>query len=246
MRYRSIITLTLMLTMFLTAQQPKPAPKKPAVKKSSSVLKTDEEKMSYLSGYDIGLKIAANVKASGFPLRTSAYSAGMLDALDGIENRLTPEEIQQCVELFQKMNPQADNQKKLDEMLAKYKKEGADFLAANAKKDSVMTTPSGLQYKVLRNGNGRSPADTNTVTVHYRGRLINGTVFDESYGRGEPTTFRLDQVIKGWTEGLQLMKEGSKFEFYIPNNLAYGDQPAGQLIPPGSALIFEVELLSFK
>ena len=110
----------------------------------------------------------------------------------------------------------------------------------------MKTTASGLQYKILREGTGALPADTSTVTVHYRGRLINGVVFDESYGRGEPTTFKLNQVIKGWTEGLQLMKVGAKFEFYIPNNLAYGEQPAGQLIPPGSMLIFEVELLAVK
>ena len=119
-------------------------------------------------------------------------------------------------------------------------------ISANKLKDSVKVTASGLQYKILREGTGKAPAETSTVTVHYRGRLTNNVVFDESYGRGEPTTFQLNQVIKGWTEGLQLKKAGAKFEFYIPNQLAYGERPAGQLIPPGSMLIFEVELIAVK
>jgi FKBP-type peptidyl-prolyl cis-trans isomerase FklB len=236
----------LVLSTVLFAQQPKNESKKPVAKKKASPLKTNEEKMSYLSGYDLGLKVSANVKSNNFPLRSSAFVAGITEALEGTENRLTPEEIQQVVEVFQKMSPQADDQKKLAGVAAKYKKEGEEFLSLNGKKDSVRTTSSGLQYKVLRDGTGRSPADTSTVTVHYRGRLISGVVFDESYSRGEPTTFRLNQVIRGWTEGLQLMKEGAKYEFYIPSMLAYGDQPAGQLIPPGSTLIFEVELLSLQ
>jgi FKBP-type peptidyl-prolyl cis-trans isomerase len=241
-----ILVLCTLFAIAAYAQQSKTTAKKPSSKKSSVVLKTNEDKMSYLSGYDLGLKVSSNVKSNNFPLRSAAFVAGITEALEGTDNRLTPEEIQQVVEVFQKMNPQSDDQKKLAAVSAKYKKEGEEFLAANGIKDSVKTTPSGLQYKILREGTGRIPADTNTVTVHYRGRLINGVVFDESYGRGEPTTFRLNQVIKGWTEGLQLMKEGAKFEFYIPYNLAYGEQPAGQLIPPGSTLIFEVELISFQ
>jgi FKBP-type peptidyl-prolyl cis-trans isomerase FklB len=241
-----IAAMCLIVAVTVSAQQPKNDPKKPAVKKKLTVLKTNEDKMSYLSGYDLGLKVISNVQSNNFPLRSTAFVSGLSEALEGTENRLTPEEIQQVVEVFQKMNPQSDDQKKLGAIAVKYKKEGEEFLAANGKKDSVRTTPSGLQYKMLREGTGRMPADTNMVTVHYRGRLISGVVFDESYARGEPATFRLDQVIKGWTEGLQLMKEGAKFEFYIPYNLAYGEQPAGQLIPPGSTLIFEVELISFQ
>lgn len=242
----SMFFVCLMFTVSIHAQQPKTDPKKPAPKKKAVALKTNEDKMSYLSGYDLGLKVSSNVKGSNFPLRSGAFLAGISEALEGSENRLTPEEIQQCVEIFQKMSPQSDDQKKLAAVSAKYKKEGEEFLAANGKKDSVKTTASGLQYKILREGTGKSPVDTSTVTVHYRGRLINGVVFDESYARGEPTSFRLNQVIRGWTEGLQLMKEGAKYEFYIPNNLAYGEQPAGQLIPPGSTLIFEVELISIQ
>lgn len=240
---------TLLLFVFgisfsLNAQQPKTDTKKVQPKKKSIALTTNEEKMSYLSGYDLGLKVSANVKSNNFPLRSSAFVTGITEALEGADNRLTPEEIQKVVEFFQKLNPQTEGKRNLDEIVSKYRKEGDEFLAANAKKDSVITTASGLQYKILRDGTGKSPADTSMVTVHYRGRLISGVVFDESYARGEPTSFRLNQVIKGWTEGLQLMKEGAKYEFYIPNTLAYGEQPAGQLIPPGSTLIFEVELIS--
>ena len=240
------IIVVLMFSFSAVAQQPKANQSKPKPKQKTSVLKTNEDKMSYLSGYDLGLKVSSNVKSNNFPLRSTMFVLGLQEALEGKENQLSPEEIQQVVEIFQKMNPQANDQAKLAAMSAKYKKEGEEFLAANGKKDSVKTTVSGLQYKILREGTGISPVDTNTVTVHYRGRLINGVVFDESYSRNEPTTFKLNQVIKGWTEGLQLMKVGSKFEFYIPNNLAYGEQPAGQLIPPGSTLIFEVELIDVK
>lgn len=239
-----------MFAVTADAQQPKTGKTQPKPKVTtptkSTALKTDEDKMSYLSGYDFGLKVTSNIKANNFPLRNASFLAGIKDALEGIENQLPPEEIQRIVEIFQKMNPQNENQQKLDEIIQKSKKEGDEFLAANAKKDSVMTTASGLQYKILRVGSGKSPADTSTVTVHYRGRLINGVVFDESYARGEPATFRLNQVIRGWTEGLQLMKEGGKMELFIPSGLAYGDRPAGQLIPPGSTLIFEVELIAVQ
>jgi FKBP-type peptidyl-prolyl cis-trans isomerase len=124
----------------------------------------------------------------------------------------------------------------------KSKKEGEDFLAANKSKEGVKTTASGLQYKVLKEGKGPKPKSTDTVKVHYRGTLLDGTEFDSSYKRGEPVEFPLDQVIKGWTEGLQLMPAGSKYQFWIPANLAYGE-PGNRGIPPNSTLIFEVELL---
>ncbi|MCK9407989.1 MAG: FKBP-type peptidyl-prolyl cis-trans isomerase [Bacteroidetes bacterium] len=246
MQRLSVLLMCLIFVVSAYTQQPKSDAKKTMPKKKTISLKSNEDKMSYLSGYDLGLKVGSNVKSSNFPFRTAAFVGGITEALEGFDNRLTPEEIQHVVEIFQKMNPQADDQKKLAGISAKYKKEGEEFLVVNGKKDSVKTTASGLQYKILREGTGKSPMDTNTVTVHYRGRLINGVIFDESYGRGEPTSFRLNQVIRGWTEGLQLMKEGAKYEFYIPNNLAYGEQPAGQLIPPGSTLIFEVELIAIQ
>lgn len=224
--------------------------KKPQSKKSgtSNTLKSKKEKMSYAIGYDLGMKISGDIKSKNLDITNTAFVKGMTDAFSGKDASLSTEEIQTAMLEFQQQlqGQQDENQKKLAEMAAKYKKEGEEFLAANSVKDSVITTASGLQYKILREGTGKSPADTNTVTVHYRGKLISGVVFDESYARGEPTTFQLNQVIKGWTEGLQLMKEGAKFEFYIPNDLAYGESPKGPLIPPGSALIFEVELLEVK
>jgi FKBP-type peptidyl-prolyl cis-trans isomerase len=129
----------------------------------------------------------------------------------------------------------------------KNQKEGEAFLAANGKKAGVKTLPSGLQYTILKEGSGKQPAATDTVTVHYKGTLINGTEFDSSYKGGRPLSFPLNQVIKGWTEGVQLMKEGAKYEFMIPSKLAYGARGApGGSIPPNSTLIFEIELISVK
>ncbi len=244
----SICAIIVLSVGVLIAQQPsKSAPQSKSTSKKPTVkMKTIQEKMSYLSGFDLGLKVISNVKANNFPLSNESFINGLKTALEGKENILSAEEIQQVVAEFQKNSPQAENDKKMQELSARYKKEGEEFLAANKLKDSVKVTASGLQYKILRTGTGKAPAETSTVTVHYRGRLTNDVVFDESYGRGEPTTFQLNQVIRGWTEGLQLMNEGAKFEFYIPNELAYGERPAGQLIPPGSMLIFEVELIAVK
>ncbi|MFZ4619960.1 MAG: FKBP-type peptidyl-prolyl cis-trans isomerase [Bacteroidota bacterium] len=238
-QFLAVVVVLCLIAVSAAAQQPKQAAKKA----KSSVLKTNEEKMSYLSGYDLGLKVSSNVNANKFPLRSSAFILGLKEALEGKENQMTPEEIKACVEIFQKMAPKSNDDQKLAAIAEKYKKEGAEFLAANAKKDSVKTTASGLQYKILREGTGASPVETSSVTVHYRGQLINGVVFDESYARNEPAVFKVNQVIKGWTEGVMLMKEGAKFEFYIPYNLAYGEQPVGQFIPPGSTLLFVVELI---
>ena len=124
------------------------------------------------------------------------------------------------------------------------KKAGAEFLAENAKKEGVKVTASGLQYRVITEGSGNKPVASSKVKVHYTGKLLDGTVFDSSVQRGEPIDFALNQVIPGWTEGVQLMTPGSKYEFYIPSDLAYGDRGAGNAIPPGAALIFEVELLA--
>ena len=133
-----------------------------------------------------------------------------------------------------------------DSPAEKNQKEGAAFLAANAKKAGVKTTPSGLQYLVIKEGGGKQPTATDAVTVHYRGTLINGTEFDSSYKRNQPATFPLNQVIAGWTEGVQLMKEGSNYRFFIPSELGYGPNGAGGLIGPNATLIFEVELISVQ
>ena len=134
----------------------------------------------------------------------------------------------------------------LQEQSFKNRVEGTKFLEENKKKPGVITLPSGLQYKVITDGTGAKPVITDQVTVHYRGKLLNGTVFDASYDRGEPATFGLTQVIKGWTEGLQQMKVGGKYELYIPAELAYGDVGAGELIGPGAVLIFEIEMLKIN
>ena len=133
-----------------------------------------------------------------------------------------------------------------DNSAEKNQKEGAAFLAANAKKAGVKSTPSGLQYLVIKEGAGKKPTAADAVTVHYRGTLINGSEFDSSYKRNQPATFPLNQVIKGWTEGVQLMKEGAKYRFFIPSELAYGSRGAGGLIGPNATLIFEVELISVQ
>ena len=140
----------------------------------------------------------------------------------------------------------AHMQKSFEEKSAASRKRGEDYLRQNAEKDGVQVTESGLQYKVITEGEGEKPAATDTVTVHYRGTLIDGTEFDSSYSRGAPTTFTLNQVIPGWTEGVQLMNIGSKYEFAIPYNLAYGERGAGGSIGPFEALIFEVELLEIN
>jgi FKBP-type peptidyl-prolyl cis-trans isomerase FklB len=135
-------------------------------------------------------------------------------------------------------------QEELKEQAAKTLADGEAFLADNSKKEGIVTLPSGLQYQVLQEGEGQSPKATNRVTVHYRGTFIDGKEFDSSYGRGKPATFGLDRVIKGWTEGLQLMKPGAKWKLFIPTKLAYGERSVGSRIPPNSALIYEVELIS--
>ena len=137
----------------------------------------------------------------------------------------------------------AEEQRQKTEAAGKNLQEGKAFLAENAKKKDVTTLPSGLQYKVIEKGSGASPKKTDSVTVHYKGTLIDGTEFDSSYARGKPATFRVDGVIAGWTEALQLMKPGAKWQLFIPANLAYGERGAGSRIGPNSALIFEVELI---
>lgn len=170
-------------------------------------------------------------------LNIEDFAKGIRDVFGG-KTEMTEAEAQVAVQGFfqQKAKEQADTAKS----------EGETFLTENAKKENVVTLPSGLQYEVLREGNGRKPDATDKVECHYEGTLINGQVFDSSYQRGETATFGLNQVIKGWTEGLQLMQEGAKYRFFIPYNLAYGEQGAGQSIPPFATLIFDVELIKVK
>jgi len=167
------------------------------------------------------------------------------DALTGGKTLLTDDEARAALTAAQ-AEVRAKQQEKMQQASAENKKEGDAFLAANKAKDDVVTLPSGLQYKILTAGTGPKPAASDTVVCNYRGTLINGTEFDSSYKRGQPATFPVGGVIKGWTEALQLMPVGSKWQLFIPADLAYGDRGAGADIGPGATLIFEVELLSIQ
>jgi len=204
-------------------------------------LKTDREKQSYAVGVEMG----NNIKRQGVDLDGNLIAQGIKDALAGGTMRLTEAEVKETVMAFQKdlMAKQQAIHKAAGD---KAKAEGEAFLAANAKKSDVATLPSGLQYKVVTEGTGAMPKASDTVTVNYRGKLVDGTEFDSSYARNEPATFPVHGVIPGWTEALQLMKVGSKWELYIPASLAYGERGAGGKIPANAALIFEVELLGIK
>ncbi len=196
------------------------------------------------ASYAIGTDIAANMKRQGLDLDPKALAAGLADGFDG-KMKLTAGELKQVMEEFRaQMMAKMESKSKTDG--EKNLKDGEAYLAANGKKEGVKTTASGLQYKVLKSGKGKSPKATDTVKVHYHGTLIDGTVFDSSVDRGEPISFPLNGVIRGWTEGVQLMKEGDKFQFTIPSTLAYGEQGAGGKIGPNSTLIFDVELLAVE
>jgi FKBP-type peptidyl-prolyl cis-trans isomerase len=188
------------------------------------------------ASYAIGVNIGKGIKQQNVDVDFDMIAKGMKDGAAGTV-ALTDPELQEAVMALQK-----DLQNKAAELGVKSKKEGEDFLAANKGKEGVKSTASGLQYKVIKEGKGPKPKSTDTVKVHYRGTLLDGTEFDSSYKRGEPVEFPLDGVIKGWTEGLQLMTVGSKYQLYIPATLAYGE-PGNRGIPPNSTLIFEVELL---
>lgn len=197
-----------------------------------SELATPKQKSSYV----IGVNIGKGMKQQGVDVDFDLIMKGMKDGATGA-SALNDQEMQDAM-----MSLQKDLQNKASELGTKSKKEGEDFLAGNKDKEGVKSTASGLQYKVLKEGKGAKPKQTDTVKVHYRGTLLDGTEFDSSYKRGEPVEFPLDQVIKGWTEGLQLMTVGSKYQFWIPSGLAYGEG-GNRGIPPNSTLTFEVELL---
>ena len=192
------------------------------------------DKVSYALGMSIGHQLQ---QMNATDLKIDDFSQAITDVFNG-DAKLSDAEAQAAVQDF--------FSRKAEEQAKAAKAEGENFLAENAKKEGVKTLPSGLQYKVLREGDGRKPSATDKVECHYEGTLINGEVFDSSYRRGETATFGLNQVIKGWTEGLQLMQEGAKYRFFIPYNLAYGEHGAGQSIPPYAALIFDVELIKVK
>jgi len=202
-------------------------------------LKTPKEKLSYSIGFDIG----TSIKRNGVDVDVNIVTKAIKDVLSGEKTLMTEQETRESITAFQK-EMAAKQQERLKELGEKNKREGAAFLAENKKKEGVITLPSGLQYVVLAEGKGKQPTATDTVTVQYRGTLIDGTEFDSSYKRGQPATFALNQVIKGWTEGVQLLKEGGKIRLTVPSELAYGERGAGAQIGPNTVLNFEVELLS--
>jgi FKBP-type peptidyl-prolyl cis-trans isomerase len=204
-------------------------------------LNTKDEKISYMLGVDIGM----NLKNIPHEIDFEVFLQGLRDSFEGEETLLTQGEVAAIKqELIKEMQMEAAL--KIKELADKNKKEGEKFLAENKEKESVKTTESGLQYMVLEKGDGPVPEEDDEVTVHYKGTLIDGTEFDSSYQRGEPVTFPLGGVIPGWTEGLQLMNVGSKYRFFIPSELAYGQRGASAQIGPNSVLIFDVELLEIK
>jgi FKBP-type peptidyl-prolyl cis-trans isomerase len=197
------------------------------------------------AGYSIGANIGSSLKQDAVDVNIDALVAGLKDSFTGGATQLTAEQQQEALTAFQKVMAEKTvaRQKELGE---KAKKEGEEFLAANKAKVGVMTLPSGLQYKVLAEGNGAQPKPTDQVTVNYRGTLVDGTEFDSSYKRGEPVTFPVNEVIPGWSEALPLMKSGAKWQIVVPAGLAYGERGAGRDIPPNATLVFEIELIGVK
>ena len=200
------------------------------------------EKVSYALGLGIGQQLA---QMGASDLNVDEFAQAIKDVLAGNELKVSHREAQGIVEqYFCKKQAAMDAERAAKGKIAK--ESGEKYLAENAKKEGVVTLPSGLQYTVIKEGNGRKPKATDQVVCHYEGFLLDGTVFDSSVQRGEPATFGLQQVIAGWTEGLQLMQEGAKYRFFIPYRLAYGEGGAGNMIPPFATLIFDVELLEVK
>lgn len=225
MKLRLIITL--LVTMFTVS----------ACAQNDAKLDTDQQKLSYAIGHNI----ARNLKQQKLELDTAALAAAFDDVLSGKEPRLTDEEMKNAIMGFQRS--------KMKEQEAKGEKNKADgiaFLEANKKKEGVKVTKSGIQYRIINKGKGKKPKTSDTVEVHYRGTLIDGTEFDSSYKRKKPAKFPLNSVIKGWQEILPMMKTGAKWHIAVPAEMAYGPRGQGGVIGPNSALIFEIELLSIE
>jgi len=216
------------MTAWVTAAAPAP-------------LKTQKEKVSYC----IGLNIGKGMKAQQFDLDPDILVRGIKDALSGATPALTDDQIRAVLTAFEQ-DARSRHESRLKAAADKNQADGKAFLAANGAKADVKTTPSGLQYKILKAGTGPRPKATDTVVTHYRGTLLDGTEFDSSHKRGEPAEFPVNGVIRGWTEALQLMKVGAKWQLVVPSDLAYGPRGAGRRIGPNATLIFEVELLKIK
>lgn len=223
---KSIIASVIVLSFILTVSgEDKPAP-----------FKDQKDKFSYAVGLNIGM----NFKRQNVDVNPDIIVSGLKDGIAG-KPQMNTDQIRETMMAFEK-----DMQQKQAEAGKKNQADSEKFMADNKKKDGVKTTASGLQYKVIKEGNGAQPKSTDTVTVNYRGTLVDGTEFDSSYKRGQPATFPVGGVIKGWTEALEMMKAGSKYQLFIPPDLAYGEHSPSPTIPPNSALIFEVELISVQ
>jgi len=222
-------------------QKSSPSPTPAAVDQPIGPLKDQKDKVSYAIGLDIG----GTLKRQAIDVNEGLLSNGIKDGLSGAKALMTDEQVKQVMSTFQKdmMAKQVAARKASGE---KNKEEGQKFLEENKKKEGWKTTASGLQYKVVKEGGGTSPKETDTVKVNYRGTLLDGTEFDSSYKRGQAATFPVNRVIKGWTEALQLMKPGSKYELVIPADLAYGERGAGAEIGSNATLRFDVELLEIE
>lgn len=212
-----------------------------AQKPAAPALTTQEQKV----GYAIGAQIGSQLAMTKDDIDSKALIAGLSDAMDGTELKLTDQQMQEAKMAFQQ-KVQEKAQKEITKLAETNKAEGEKFLAENKTKEGVVTLPSGLQYKVVQAGTGATPTANDTVVTHYTGTLLNGQVFDSSVQRGEPATFPVSGVIPGWTEALQKMKVGAKWQLFIPADLAYGERGAGQMIAPNSTLLFDIELLEIK
>lgn len=259
-RFQSVLLAGLFAASFLSFAQTQATPATPktatktaaTAKKTTSTtarkttaapapLTTDKEKLSYVLGSDLGRRM----KAGSIDVDPQILARGISDVLTGSKPAMTDEEMRATMMEFQK-SMQQKQAAAVKDLGDKNKKQGEEFLAQNKSKEGVVTLPDGLQYKVLKAGDGPKPTTADKVKCNYRGTLINGKEFDSSYKRNEPVTFPVNGVIKGWVEALQLMPVGSKWQLFIPPDLAYGERGQGSDIEPNSTLIFEVELLSIE
>ncbi len=247
------------------AAKPQPGPsagqKAPAAKTGQATkpktqapltLKSQKDKTSYAVGMNVGKGLAANLRQQSVEVDQAILLRGLKDALAGGKLLLTDDEAKAVLTQLQtevrtrQQEKMKVEQEKMKAAAEENKKEGAEFLAANKTKDGVVALASGMQYKILTEGTGPKPTATDTVSCKYRGTLIDGKEFDSSYKRGQPLSIQVNGVIKGWTEALQLMPVGSKWQLFIPSDLGYGDRGSGPVIGPSATLIFEVELLSIQ
>ncbi|MDA0986587.1 MAG: FKBP-type peptidyl-prolyl cis-trans isomerase [Bacteroidetes bacterium] len=230
-KYLQFLIITILISTQLTSQS----------KNEKLKLNTKKEKLSYTIGVDIG----KNIKQQNLDVDLKIINEGIKNILDGLKLQLTEEEMNEVMKSFQQEIVEAE-QKKESELKSKNLEDGNEFLAKNALKEGVVVLPSGLQYKIIVDGKGKKPQSTDTIFAHHKGTLIDGTIFDSSLDKGVPIEYPVDKFIKGWTEALQLMQEGSKWQLFVPAHLAYGERTKSSIIGPNSTLIFEMELIKIK